>query len=70
MKAYWYNGGLHIKPETDQESAALHVLFDSIEKSDLFAVSPSVRGTFEGINDQMRPLVTAGDVKNNKANPI
>ena len=41
MKAFWWQDGLHLEPETSEERAALVLIYDSLRKINLRSESAS-----------------------------
>jgi hypothetical protein len=61
MKIYWWMGGLHFKPDTEQEGKAMELLFNAAKKTTLNEVAPTT--SFSGMVkvETLRPVDVKDD---------
>ena len=41
MKAFWWQGGIHLEPETPEEGRAMRLLYDSVKRTSIGAEGKS-----------------------------
>ena len=72
MKAFWWQCGLHIEPESKEESAALQLLVDGFKMTSIGAVNGSLQITgvlgehsleVGVLNHEIPPSASSGTVK-------
>jgi hypothetical protein len=49
MKAFWWQAGLHLEPETDGERSALALVYESLKKTDIRSDSAGAEQLAHGV---------------------